>query len=234
MTASVFPVPLSGIQETLIAAKGDLIVGTANDVPGILSVGTNGHTLVADSSQSTGLKWASPAGTGANWSLVNAGGTNLTGAATITISGISNVERILILLENCSAGASSQIGFRLNGVTTSSYSGNGIVNYHSSSWSADLLSHTSFTDNRFYSMVLTGDQSSTGSASCLLSGCNSSGVKVATITGGAGGSGGAGTGQYQFAYSGFFNSSSTISSVSAFSSSGNFDAGKIYVYTSAN
>jgi len=67
MSSSVFPVPLSGIQEGIIAAKGDLIVGTANDTPGILSVGTNGHTLVADSSTATGLAYAAPAASGVDW-----------------------------------------------------------------------------------------------------------------------------------------------------------------------
>ena len=59
MAIGRIPEPGTGIPESIIAAKGDLIVGTANDTPGILSVGTNGHTLVADSSVSPqGLKWA--------------------------------------------------------------------------------------------------------------------------------------------------------------------------------
>ena len=62
MGANVFPTPFSGIQEGLIAAKGDLIVGTANDTPGILSVAsTAGYTLVAKSSEATGLAWEAPA-----------------------------------------------------------------------------------------------------------------------------------------------------------------------------
>jgi hypothetical protein len=59
MAIGRIPEPGTGIPESIIAAKGDLIVGTANDAPGILSVGTNGYTLVADSSVSPqGLKWA--------------------------------------------------------------------------------------------------------------------------------------------------------------------------------
>jgi hypothetical protein len=61
MSSSVFPVPLSGIQEGIIAAKGDLIVGTANDTPSILSVAsTAGYLLSVDSAETTGLKWAAP------------------------------------------------------------------------------------------------------------------------------------------------------------------------------
>jgi hypothetical protein len=39
------------------AAKGDLVVGTTTNDSGILGVGSNGETLVADSSTSTGLRY---------------------------------------------------------------------------------------------------------------------------------------------------------------------------------
>jgi hypothetical protein len=42
---------------TAIDAKGDLIVGTGADTFDRLAVGTNGHTLVADSGETTGLKY---------------------------------------------------------------------------------------------------------------------------------------------------------------------------------
>ena len=50
----------NAIQNSIINAKGDLIVGTANDTPGILSVSQNGDTIVADSSQAVGLRWQAP------------------------------------------------------------------------------------------------------------------------------------------------------------------------------
>ena len=79
MAIGRIPEPGTGIPESIIAAKGDLIVGTANDTPGILSVGTNGYTLVADSTVSpTGLKWAAPAG---GWTLDST--TTLSGASTV-------------------------------------------------------------------------------------------------------------------------------------------------------
>lgn len=44
-----------------INAKGDLYAGTANDATTRQGVGTNGQVLTADSTQSTGMKWATPA-----------------------------------------------------------------------------------------------------------------------------------------------------------------------------
>jgi hypothetical protein len=58
--------------DTTWAAKGDLIAGTANDTAAILGAGSNNQVLVADSSQTTGLKWATAGGGGAvsDWTTV--------------------------------------------------------------------------------------------------------------------------------------------------------------------
>lgn len=45
------------ILKTFMAAKGDLISASADDTPVILTVGTNGYRLVADSGEASGLKW---------------------------------------------------------------------------------------------------------------------------------------------------------------------------------
>ena len=53
---------LSGkIGSSIVDAKGDLIVGTAADTVSRIGVGTNGQVLVADSTQSSGVKWATAA-----------------------------------------------------------------------------------------------------------------------------------------------------------------------------
>jgi len=57
-------VTITNSMATAIDAKGDLVVGTGADTFSKLTVGANGTTLVADSAEATGLKWATPAGGG--------------------------------------------------------------------------------------------------------------------------------------------------------------------------
>lgn len=46
------------IAKSVVDAKGDLLVGTANDTVARLGVGTNGLFLIADSAATEGVKWA--------------------------------------------------------------------------------------------------------------------------------------------------------------------------------
>jgi hypothetical protein len=49
---------VTDIPQSIVDAKGDLVVGTAADTVGRLAVGTNGFYLQADSSAGTGLVWS--------------------------------------------------------------------------------------------------------------------------------------------------------------------------------
>ena len=68
-----------------IDAKGDLIVGTADNTYDNLGVGTNDTVLVADSGQAKGVKWGTTVGV---WTVagLHVGYTAKTGAYTATVS----------------------------------------------------------------------------------------------------------------------------------------------------
>lgn len=79
----------TAIVGSLIDAKGDLLVGTADNVIAILAVGANATVLTADSTQTLGVKWATPA---AGYSAPTLGSTVVNSGATVTtISGLTDI-----------------------------------------------------------------------------------------------------------------------------------------------
>ena len=116
MAIGRIPEPGTGIPESIIAAKGDIIVGTANDTPAVLSVGTNTYTLVADSAEATGLKWAAPAGGGKVLQVIE--GTSSTqkdsssttfvdSNLTATITPSSATSKVLVIVNHSGTGKTS-------------------------------------------------------------------------------------------------------------------------------
>ena len=90
-----------------LTTKGDIWVYGTGDTR--LPVGTDGHTLVADSVEATGLKWAAPAGGGKVLQVVSASVTTSTTIATTTytdtnltasITPSSASSQILVLISN--------------------------------------------------------------------------------------------------------------------------------------
>lgn len=217
---------------TVVDAAGDLLYGTAADTLGRLAIGTANQVLRVNSG-ATAPEWATPASSNKNFTLLNTGGTALTGAATITVSGISNADQIFVLVQSASsASASSFFRMRFNGDSGNNYQYATIYIDNPSTYSAAFLgSEAAGASSGLYFGKLTGNASSAMNGYLMMSGCNTAGVKVCHFTAGpttassnAGSmnSGGA-----------VYNSSSTISSVSIVSETGNFDAGTIYVYTTA-
>jgi hypothetical protein len=58
--------PSGSVSKSIIDAKGDLLVGSANDTVDNLSLGTNGYVLTVDTAQTLGVKWAAPSVTTSN------------------------------------------------------------------------------------------------------------------------------------------------------------------------
>ena len=222
----------SAINPNIVDAKGDIIAATAADTVARLAVGSNDQVLTADSSTATGLKWATPAA-GTNWSLLNSGGTSLSGAQTITVSGISAKNKIMVVvIQASSASGDSFIGVRLNTDTASNYYWAGNITISTSTFSRDsFLGDINFPGDLMPIGRMSGSVSSQVSGTALFDGCNTTGIKSFQISGG--GTASADNGARLYNIGGYYNSASTISSVSVFSSSGNFDAGTVYVYASA-
>jgi hypothetical protein len=107
-----------------LTTKGDLYTFGTSDTR--LGVGANGTTLVADSAEATGLKWAAPAGGGKVLQVINAGTTS-TGTSssstyadtglTATITPSSASSKILVFVSQNgilkSTNASARLGLKL-------------------------------------------------------------------------------------------------------------------------
>ena len=230
---TVFNNASAGIAKTIVDAKGDIIAATAADTVARLAVGANDTVLTADSTAATGLKWAAAASGGTSWTVLNSGGTALTGAQTITVSGISGKNKIMVLVYNASStSGNSTMRLRLNTDSGANYyslgnTTNGPSAYVNSQFSyADGYGETGITIGK---MSNNADSAVMGYA--LLDGCNTTGVKSYQASGGADTGGSEQNRMYNIG--GYYNSASTISSVSVHASSSNFDTGTIYIYTSA-
>jgi hypothetical protein len=182
----------------------------------------------------SGSAWVSASsGGGANWSLLNAGGTALTAAATITVSGISGKDKIMVIVDSASsANASAQFRITFNSDSGAKYSYYGINNSAQAAWAADNFGdQTSTADTKIQFGMQSSAAAGRVNGYLLVTGCNTAGVKVFNMATGANIS--SGNTQRQYVMGGLFNDTAVISSVSITSSSGNFDAGTIYIYTSA-
>jgi hypothetical protein len=221
-------VTVTNSMATAFTTSGDLIQATGSGTFARLGTGTSGQYLTTNGTTNSWVTATAPA---SNYSLLNAGGTALTGADTITVSGISGANKIMVRVTNASAASSNSMTIRFNSNTSSIYSRFGGGFTADPTYAANFMFNNGNTGTSFPFGTMANDGGATISGGVLLDGCNSSGVKIASILQGA--NYGGGSGQIHNYYQGIFDSSSTISSVSIISSGGNFDAGTIYVYTTA-
>ena len=213
-----------------MTTTGDTIYSSSGSTPARLGIGSTGQVLTVAAGVPS---WASPSTT-KNYSLLNTGGTALTGAQDITISGISGQDSIFILVVDASsASAGASMGVRLNGDTANNYARAQarVIGY--TTWDTSAVDGDGSSTNSFFSLAT---QSTTASGSmngyCKIDGAATAGLKVAIYGGGGEFGGGAAADQNNYHGGGVYNGSA-ITSVTIRSFTGNFDAGTVYLYGSA-
>jgi hypothetical protein len=213
-----------------MTTTGDTIYSSSGSTPARLGIGSTGQVLTVAGGVPS---WATPSAGGTSWTLLNSGGTALTGAQTVTVSGISAKNKLLVVVDQASsANASAFITLRLNTDTGNNYYWNGNLIIAASTYAnGNFIGDWNFPGDGIPLGVLSSNAGSVVSGNALFDGCNTAGIKSFQANGGA--TKATGNDHRVYNIGGYYNSASTISSVSVFSSSGNLDAGTVYVYTSA-
>jgi hypothetical protein len=210
-----------------LTTKGDLYGFSTLDAR--IPIGTNNQVLTADSAQALGLKWATPTAAAQNFSLLGTG--TLTGATNITVSGISGMNDIQIHIIGASCdSASATVAVQFNSDTGSNYYRYGAEVYWPSTYVSTQMTAIAGATTSFRVGAMSTSATGLVSGYLAVRGCNSAGKKMITAAGS--GTAGGGTDQIAYTLGGYYNSSSTISSVTV-RASANFDAGTFEVYGSA-
>jgi hypothetical protein len=220
---------------TTITTNGDLIYGTGSGTYTRRGIGSTGQVLTVSGGVPT---WATPGGA-PNWSLLNTGGTSLSGVATVTVSGISNASQVLVIHENAASGtANSTVSLRINADTGTNYDRRVQVNTQpGTSYATSISSATAQTND---DQVFLGQQSNSTGANAvingyvLISGASTSGVKPVFMVSGGANDGTTNGFQATRIGTAIYDSSSAVSSITfRTTNASNFTGGTIYVYTTA-
>ena len=222
-------VTVTNSMATAMTTSGDLIQATGSGTFARLGTGTAGQYLTTNGTTNS---WGSVT-TSKNFTLLNAGGTALTGASTITVSGISSTDQIYVVVSGASSGnANAVMALRINTDTGANYWQQGVFINMGSSYAVSMISAYNDTAATLLEMGRTSTDATSGvSGTALIMGANSSGVKPILLNGM--GTAVVGNGNRGTASGGLWTGSATVTSISINTSTGNFDAGTVYVYTTA-
>lgn len=134
----------NAIQNAIVDAKGDLIAATAADTPARLAVGTNGQVLTADSTASTGIKWATPS-SGGGMTLLST--TSLTGS-TVNITGISTAyKQLQIVIRDWWPSTGTSFYTRFNNDSTANAYLSVLTSYRDGAGAGSIGSMDSYFNN---------------------------------------------------------------------------------------
>jgi hypothetical protein len=215
------------VDASFAADEGDLLVGGTSNIFEALPIGAAGTVLTSDGDTA---EWVAPAVAGGkNFTLLNAGGTTLNGTSTVTISGISGADQVFVIIRGATAAAFNNISMRVNADTGSNYNLDGMNVSATTTYARTIFqAKAQASESSFVLGVMGTSTSGVLNGVVNLFGCNSSGVKIAQVQTGMSQP----NDSNQFVNAGgFYSGSSTISSVTIFSS--NFTGGTVFVYTSA-
>lgn len=201
--------------------------GTAN-AKTRLGIGTAGQVLTVNAG-ATAPEWKNAA-SAINLTLANAGGTALTGAGTITVSGLTSANFIQVWVWGASTttGTNKDCILRINTDSGTNYEYIGIKTNAAAHAHESFVANNTGTDIPLFTFG--ADATALGYAVIDIDGGASTGRKVFASNGRSADGWG---GEFVWTLQGAYKGSSAISSVSLITTSGNFDAGTIYVYTSA-
>lgn len=114
---TAFDLANGAVAKSTFTTKGDIVAATAASTISRLGVGTNGQVLTADSTASTGLKWASPA-SGGGMTLVSTGSMS---GASVSVSLTSGYVNYMWIVQGATLSSADQIFFRINGNSAGVY-----------------------------------------------------------------------------------------------------------------
>jgi hypothetical protein len=198
-----------------MTTTGDTIYSSSGSTPARLGIGTTGQVLTV----AAGVPSWATASSFSNFTLLNTGGTAMTGATSITVN-VTTKETYMILFASVSAGASANFELRINGDTGNNYDSFGGY-YSGSSPSAT----GSINDNR----IQWARMGSVAAESCrgglYVKGGSTTGGKLVHSVVFSEGTASALMSNYSV-----YKGSAAVTSFTFISSTGNFDAGTVYIF----
>lgn len=197
-----------------MTTTGDTIYSSPGSTPQRLGIGSSGQVLTVAGGVPS---WATPAAPSQDFTLINTGGTSLTGSS-VTVS-FSGKNQIFIYFTGASSTSGSDMYFQYNSDSTTKYNARGLGFNSSFAWSTE--NQTAATSTYIGYTTTNGG---TLDGTLFISGTNATGAKPIEYFVNGASQGQARIGQ------GFYTGTSALTSVTFTSAGSNFDAGTIFVY----